>query len=211
VIFYEHEKGLYLNITNRCPTACVFCVKNDWAWSFRGQDLKLKGEPAVEEILEGLEERLAVPGRWREVVFCGFGEPTMRIDAMNLIGARARRLRPGLPLRLNTVGLGSLINGRDIAPELASYLDSVSVSLNTADPAQWLELMLPAPAYRERGFAAARSFVERCVAARLRTRVTAVERPDADLGALAAYASSVGAAFVARPALVEPGAREKSA
>lgn len=211
MIFYEHEKGLYLNITNRCPTACTFCVKQDWGWNFRGQDLKLKVEPSVEEIMDGLEKRLASPGRYGEVVFCGFGEPTMRVDAMNAIGPRVRRLRPALPLRLNTVGLGSLIHGRDIAPELAGYLDSVSVSLNTADPAQWVKLLVPAPAYRERGFAAARAFVERCVAAGLRTRVTAVERPDVDLGALAAYASSVGAGFVARPALVEPGPPQAAA
>ena len=200
---YEHGDGLYLNITNRCPVACTFCVKTQWDWQFHGQNLHLEGiEPTVRGLLDELDERLAKPHRYREVVFCGFGEPTMRLDALNAVGLRVRLRRPDTPLRLNTVGLGSLVHGRDIVPELALFLDAVSVSLNTADPAQWEALHRPAPAYRERGFAASRDFAERCVKAGLRTRVTAVERADVDLDALENFARGIGAEFHARPALV---------
>ena len=108
-----------------------------------------------------------------------------------------------MPVRLNTVGLGNLINGRDVVPELAQVIDAVSVSVNTADPAEWIKLHRPRPAYRAGGFAAVLSFVSGCVAAHLRTRVTAVERPGADLDAVAALARRLGAGFLARPALDE--------
>lgn len=199
---YEHRDGLYLNITNRCPTACSFCIKKDWGWQFHGQDLRHEeGEPLIQELLDGLDERLAKPGLYREMVFCGYGEPTMRMDAMNAVGLHVRLHNPGTQIRLNTIGLGSLVHGRDIVPELALFLDSVSVSLNTADADQWEKLHRPAAPYRGRGFQAARSFVERCVESGLRARVTAVERPDVDLEALRAYALSVGADFLARSAL----------
>ena len=102
---------------------------------------------------------------WREVVFCGYGESTYRLDEMSRLGRDLLCLRPEIPARLNTIGLGNLIWGRDIVSELAWFLRSVSVSLNTPDPVQWLELHRPAPAFREKGFAASRLFAERCVAA----------------------------------------------
>jgi TatD family-associated radical SAM protein len=202
MLLYEHRDGLYLNLTNRCPTACAFCVKKDWGWQFRGHDLRLGArEPTVPEIVAGLDERLSGSKTYAELVFCGYGEPTMRINALLAAGIYARRRRPELPLRLNTVGLGSLIQERDIVPDLAALLDSVSVSVNVADSARWEELHRPRPEYRGRGFAAVREFVAGCVAAGLRTRVTAVELPGSDLGEVRALARELGADFLARPAL----------
>jgi len=199
---YEHQGNIYLNITNRCPTACSFCIKKEWGWQFHGHDLQLeKGEPAIGELLDGLDERLAKPGLYREIVFCGLGEPTMRMDALNAVGLHLRLHGPGLPIRLNTVGLGSLFHGRDIVPELALFLDRVSVSLNTLDAAQWERLHRPSPAVRGRGFVAACAFIERCVRAGLATRVTAIEQPGVDLEAVRAYAARVGTEFLARPLL----------
>lgn len=199
---YEHQDSLYLNITNRCPVACSFCIKKDWGYSFHGQDLKLGAvEPPIGELLAGLDERLKTPGVYREVVFCGFGEPTMRMDAMNSVGLHIRLHHPEQKMRLNTVGLGSLVNGRDIVPELAMFLDAVSVSLNTADPVQWEALHRPQDAYKGRGFAAALMFAQRCVEAGLKTRVTAVAQPGVDLAAVRDLARSIGAEFHERPTL----------
>jgi TatD family-associated radical SAM protein len=212
MFLYEYRDGLYLNITNLCPTACAFCIKKDWGWDYRGQDLRLgRREPTVAEIVAGLDERLRSRAEYREMVFCGYGEPTMRMEALNSSGLRARKLRPGLPLRLNTVGLGSLVHERDIVPDLARYLDAVSVSVNTADPEEWVSLHRPRPEYRAKGFAAVREFIERCLAARLDTRVTAVERPGADLDAVRAYARALGADFLVRPALEAENAARASA
>jgi TatD family-associated radical SAM protein len=204
--FYEHEGGLYANLTNRCPVACRFCAKQDWDWSFKGRDLLLKTEAPLDALRAELRGHLCAALRWNELVFCGFGESTYRLEEMGRLSRDAKELRPQLPIRLNTIGLGDLICGRDIVPELASFLDSVSISLNTADPEQWAELHRPAPAFRARGFAASRLFAEHCVAAGLRTRVTAVELPGVDLDAVSAYARRIGAEFVARPQLVDDAA-----
>jgi TatD DNase family protein len=201
--FYEHAGGLYLNLTNRCPVACRFCAKQAWDWSFQGRDLLLKSEAPLAELQAGLRERLRPPRVWSEFVFCGYGESTYRLEEMKVLGREMKRLSPKVPVRLNTIGLGDLIWDRDIVPELAGILGSVSVSLNTGDPAQWVELHRPAPRFRERGFSAARRFAERCVAAGLRTRVTAVELPEVDLEAVRAYANLIGADFLARPQLID--------
>lgn len=202
MFLYEHDGGAYLNLTNRCPVACSFCVKTEWDHRFEGSDLNLKGkEPSIPEVLAALEERLDRDPPPKEIVFCGFGEPTFRLDAVEAVGRWLRASGRKVPLRLNTVGLGSLINARDIVPDLKRWVDAVSVSLNTSDPAEWLALHRPAPAYRAEGYAAARDFARRCAAAGLKTRVTAVDRPGADWSALRAFAAEIGAEFLARPSL----------
>ena len=112
---------------------------------------------------------------------------------------------PDLRVRLNTVGLGDLIWGRDIVPELALYLNEASVSLNTVDPEQWLKMYRPSPQYRALGFEATRRFAERCVAAGIKTRVTAVRLPEVQLAPLADYARRIGASFEVRPLLAASG------
>jgi len=202
MILYEKDRSLYLNLTNRCPVSCSFCVKVPWDYEFEGQDLRIKGpEPTAEELIVSLKGKIDVSDRWREVVFCGFGESTYRLTEMSTVGLYLKARHPELKQRLNTVGLGNLIWDRDITPDLALFLDEVAVSLNTADAAQWVKLMRPAPAYRETGFAASRQFAERCVAAGIRTRVTAVELPEVDLPPLQRYAKKIKATFVARPIL----------
>lgn len=199
--FYEHDGGLYANLTNRCPVACDFCAKRSSQWRFSGHDLLLRSEAPLAALRAELRERLSAPRPWSEIVFCGYGESTYRLAEMSRLGRDAKELRPAVSVRLNTIGLGDLIWGRDIVPELARFLDSVSVSLNTCDPRQWLRLHRPAPTFRARGFAAARLFARRCVAAGLRTRVTAVDLPGVDLGAVRDYARLIGAEFLARPPL----------
>lgn len=201
-IYYEHGDGLYVNLTNRCPVSCDFCIKQDWDYGFEGQDLALgKLEPSAEALRAGLRERMAKPKKYKQLVFCGFGEPTMRLAEMTALGTFARKGWPGLGLRLNTVGLGDLIAGRDIIPELKGYLDMVSVSLNTTDASQWLSIHRPASRYREKGFEAVKSFIERAVGAGLRTRVTSVQGCGADISLVEEYARRIGAEFLARPPL----------
>lgn len=199
-MLYELEDRLYLNLTNRCPVACGFCVKRRWDMQFRGQDLRLEREPELEELLPALERRFeALPPR--EVVFCGYGECTYRLDLVSAIGLNLRLHRKGVRVRLDTIGLGSLIWGRDISRQLALCVDAVSVSLNTADASQWEELHRPAPAFRGGGFLAAREFTAACVRAGLDTRVTAVAQPGVDLDAVRALAGRLGAGFAVRPLL----------
>lgn len=195
---YVHGGSLYINITNRCPTSCVFCVKRAWGMRFEGHDLGLLYEPSVQEVLEAVGEACY----FQEFVFCGFGDATYRLWELLEIAESLRR-RPGaIPrIRLNTVGLGSLIHGRDIVPELAGRLDAVSVSLNTADPAQWVKLHQPLTEYRERGFESVLRFIRHSAHLLPETTVTAVDLPSVDLERCEVLAGSLGAAFRVRSRL----------
>jgi TatD DNase family protein len=122
---------------------------------------------------------------------------------MDVVGVESARRHPGLRRRLNTVGLGNLIWERDITPQLKLCVDAVSISLNTADPAEWRRLHAPREAYAEQGFAAAQRFVQDCVRAGLETTVTAVRLPGVDLAAVERLARSLGAGFRLRPPLSE--------
>ena len=199
-IAYPFKKGLYLNITNRCPTACRFCIKRILKWRFEHWNFWLKQEPRVPEILAAI--RAASRKRtFHEIVFCGYGECTYRLPEMLEVCRALRKLYPGTRLRLNTVGLGNLIWGRNIVPDLKGTLDAMAVSLNTADPKEWVILHAPAKKFRKTGFSSVLTFIKGCVKAKLKTTVTAVELPGTDMAAVRRLATSLGASFRARPAL----------
>lgn len=197
---YAFGENLYLNLTMLCPTECTFCVKGPGGRNFRGVNLTLERPPEIEEIWKALLEKTALRS-YEEFVFCGYGESTYRLDAMGELGRRIKRRFLRSRRRLNTVGLGSAIWGRDIVPELAKAIDAVSVSLNTANPAQWLKLHRPKPEFRQNGFSSVIDFARRCVAAGLDTTITAVELPGVDLKAVGLLSAELGAAFRPRPIL----------
>jgi len=200
-VVYRYRDALGLNLTNRCPTACAFCVKFASRMVYRGLDLGLQdAEPTIAEVLEAATREWELGG-YAEAVFCGYGESTLRFDALTAVCDGLRAARPGLRLRLNTVGLADLQRGKPAAPELRGRLDAVYVSLNTSDPRQWLELLRPQPPYREKGFQAVQDFIRSCVASGFETTATAVELPEVDLEACRRLAESLGARFLARPYL----------
>ena len=81
-LVYRHRSGLYVNLTNRCPTACVFCIKNSWKMNYRGSDLDLRGaKPSPEEVI-ALAKAQWKAAPFEELVFCGYGEPTLRLDVI---------------------------------------------------------------------------------------------------------------------------------
>lgn len=198
---YRYRGGLYVNLTNKCPTACRFCIKFTWKMKYRGYDLKLRGhEPAVADVLAGLEEA-ARERPFDEVVFCGYGESTYRLEDMLAICDSAKQRWPKARRRLNTIGLGDAINGRPISKELARGLDAVSISLNTADAKQWVELMHPLKEFSAGGFEAVKSFIQDCAAAIPDTTVTAVEQPGVDIAACRRLVEALGARWRERPLL----------
>jgi TatD DNase family protein len=133
-IVYKLRNSLYLNITIRCNADCVFCDRKGAA-IVKGHNLKIEKEPTAQEVIEAIGE----PTEYEEIVFCGYGEPTIRMDVVKEV-ARWVKSKGG-KVRLNTDGHGSVINHRNIVPELVGLVDSVSVSLNTVDPRQYGELM----------------------------------------------------------------------
>ena len=137
-IVYQIRKSLYLNLTNRCTNNCCFCVRNDTTY-VKGHNLKLSQEPSIEELWQATTAE--DPGRYQEVVFCGLGEPTLRLEVIKEI---ARRLKTrGIRVRLNTNGQGNLIHARNILPELEGLIDAISVSLNAEDKEKYYHLCHP--------------------------------------------------------------------
>ncbi len=132
-IAYRIRDSLYLNITNRCSNRCSFCAKFD-DFTVKGHFLQLDHEPDAVEVLAAVGEHSG----YDEVVFCGYGEPLIRLE---LVKEVARALKEeGRRIRINTDGQANLVHGRNILPELAGIVDSVSVSLNAADGATYARL-----------------------------------------------------------------------
>ncbi|MGM9649073.1 MAG: TIGR04100 family radical SAM protein [Butyricicoccaceae bacterium] len=137
-IFYEVHGGLYVNLTNRCPCSCTFCLRQTRDHMENSGSLWLEHEPTAEEIDAALAE--VDLSKYKEVVFCGFGEPTERLDALLETAKKIRAKRADIKIRINTNGLGDLIHQKSIAPQLKGIIDRVSISLNTPNPERYLEL-----------------------------------------------------------------------
>ena len=129
-IVYVFENTLYLNITNRCTNSCDFCVRTVSDGYYSENSLWLEYEPSLDEILTALEKYKF--DDYKEIVFCGYGEPTCRLNIMLQV-CRFNRKKSGIKIRLNTNGHASLIEHHDTAPLFEGLLDTVSVSLNAAD------------------------------------------------------------------------------
>lgn len=136
-ILYEVHNGLYVNLTNRCSCACTFCVRQTDDSVGKSDTLWLEHDPSFEEVMDAFGN--FDMSKYEELVFCGFGEPTEAFEVLKRVAAEAKR-RWNIPIRVNTNGQGSLINGRDIAPEFEGIVDTVSISLNTPNAEEYLKL-----------------------------------------------------------------------
>jgi TatD DNase family protein len=185
-VAYSIRDSLYLNITNRCTNNCYFCVRQQTVF-VKGHNLKLDAEPSVDEIIKAVGD----PSAYKEIVFCGYGEPTTRLDAVKDV---ARYLKSkGSKVRLVTNGHGDLINKKPIAAELSGLVDSVSVSLNTDDEKLYEKICKPE--FGAAAHAAVLKFIKDCVAAGMRTEVTCLDLPEIDISACEKAARGLGAAF----------------
>lgn len=133
---YPIKDSLYINVTNRCNADCVFCDRKGNA-VINGYNLKMsvKDEPSAQKYIEEIGD----PSKYKEIVFCGYGEPTLRWEVVKKVAAYVKE--NGGKTRINTNGHGNFLNKRDITPELKNLIDSVSISLNSVYPEQYAELM----------------------------------------------------------------------
>lgn len=136
-ILYKVHNNLYVNLTNKCPCACTFCLRQTRDHMEDSGVLWLEKEPTVDEVIADFAN--FDMDDYDEVVFCGFGEPTERIDVLLEVAAYVKKTY-NKPTRINTNGLGNLVNGRDITPELKGLIDTVSISLNTPNKERYYEL-----------------------------------------------------------------------
>ncbi len=125
-IAYKIRNSLYLNITNRCTNRCSFCAKFK-SYTVKGHYLRLGEEPNFKELLDAIGDN---PQQYDEIVFCGYGEPLIRIDLVKKLGLFLKK--KGCKIRIDTDGLANLVHGRNVLPELM-FVDAISVSLNAPD------------------------------------------------------------------------------
>ena len=140
-ITYQVKSSVYVNLTNRCPCSCTFCRRNNADGVYGSGSLWLEREPTLDEVTASLDAQDWT--RFREVVFCGYGEPTERLDVLLAAAAHMKARDPSLRIRVNTNGLSDLVNGRPTAALFAGKVDCLSISLNTDDPAEYLAVCRP--------------------------------------------------------------------
>lgn len=140
-ILYDYCGGLYVNMTNRCPTRCEFCIKFLAGALGSADSLFLEEEPSVDEVIDGFQEWDM--DSYDELVFCGYGEPTERLEDVLSVAAYVKEHYPHIRTRINTIGLSDLIHGKKTAPMLEGVIDAVNVSMNEADSEKFNELCHP--------------------------------------------------------------------
>lgn len=188
-IAYKIRDSLYLNITNRCTNVCDFCIRSKTQF-VKGHNLKLDAEPSAEEILKTVGD----PKEYREVVFCGYGEPTLRLDVIKAVSSELKK--KGVRVRVNTNGHGDIINKRRIAPELKGLVDSFSVSLNTDTAKAYEDFCNPGSG--PGSYQAVKDFIKSCVEGGFKVDVTFLDLPGVDMEKCRRIAGELGANFRAR-------------
>ena len=157
-ITYPVRKGLYINMTNRCPCACTFCLRQHSDSVYGSDPLWLDHEPSVQEICDALAAQDL--NSFDEIVFCGYGEPTERLDDLLAVAAYLRSMCH-LKIRINTNGLSDLIHGQPTAHKLKGLIDIVSVSLNATNAEDYQRVVRPR--FGLKSFDAMLSFTKDCV------------------------------------------------
>ena len=155
-ITYEVDGGLYINITNRCSNRCTFCIRNNGDGAYGSESLWLLREPTLDEIKEAVFARDLT--KYKEVVFCGYGEPTYRLSDAVAVAKEIKAKFPNLKIRINTNGQSDLIHGCDTSPMYEGAFDTVSISLNTSNAEKYVEICHPV--YNKEAFYALINFAK---------------------------------------------------
>jgi len=156
-ILYDYKESLYVNITNKCPCSCVFCIRKETDHVGNSDSLWLDHEPTVEEVKN--EFKKFNLEYYDEIVFCGYGEPLVRINEVIEIAKYIRSISD-LKIRINTNGLSDLIHNKKTAILLKDKIDSVSISLNAPNKIRYNEVTKPK--FGEKSFDALLNFAKDC-------------------------------------------------
>ena len=192
-IVYDYGDALYINLTNRCSNACVFCIRN-FRDGVSDDPLWLDREPTAEEVIAELERRGA--DKTGKVVFCGFGEPTCALGVLTEVAAYLKSR--GVMTRINTNGQSDLINGEaHTARRLKGLIDTVNVSLNASTAEKYDDICRSV--YGKKAFDAMLDFARDCVSEGVDTVMSVVDCiGEKEIEACRKVAESVGARFRVR-------------
>jgi TatD DNase family protein len=171
-IVYPIRHSLYLNITNRCSNRCTFCAKNA-SYQVKGHDLELDREPSAGEIIQAIGD----PSPYKEIVFCGLGEPLLRLDVVKAVAGELKH--KGARVRVDTDGQANLVYGRNILPELLGLVDALSVSLNAENPEKYHRLCRSR--FGEGGFRGLLEFIREAKKVIPEVVATVVDMPGVDV------------------------------
>ena len=162
-IVYNEGDSLYINLTNRCPCNCTFCIRQSSKNEFDNiETLWLEREPTAQEVINELKTwNIYDNSKYKEIVFCGYGEPTEAIDTLVTVSDFIKSVSH-LPVRINTNGLGNLINKKDITPLFKDRIDSVSISLNSSNPEIYEKTVRPI--FKEEAYPALIDFAKKSAA-----------------------------------------------
>ncbi len=187
---YKLGNALYIKLTNRCTNRCRFCVRNKCS-GVGGYDLWLDREPTPQEVID----RIDAPSKYNEIVFCGYGEPMVKLDEIIAI---ARVLKEkGARIRINTNGQANLYHGKNVVPELEGLVDAISISLNAPTAEKYDQLCHSI--YGAEAFDAVLDFARECVKIIPKVVFTVVDiLPPEDMERCRRIAEQIGAEFRVR-------------
>lgn len=195
-ITYAANKGIYVNMTNRCPCACTFCLRQNKDYVFDSDSLWLDREPTVQEVCDSIDTWDLT--KYDEIIFCGYGEPTERLyDILEV--AKYIKSKSNIRIRINTNGLADLIWNKSTAPDLKGIIDEVSISLNATNKEDYLEVVKPK--FGIESYDAMLKFTKECtqyVSSVMMTIVDTVTSKE-DQEKCREICESVGATFRVRP------------
>ena len=185
-VAYAIRNSLYINLTNRCSNVCAFCMRETYP-VVKGHHLGLKKEPTAEEVILSVGD----PGKYDEVVFCGYGEPTERLDVLITV---AKFLKAkGKRVRLDTNGHGNLINGRPIIHELKGLIDTICISLNAETAEKYEEICKPV--FGKKAYPALIQFINEAKQVIPNVQVSIVDTPGVDVEKCRKIAEELGVDF----------------
>lgn len=192
-IAYQIGDSLYLNITNRCTNECVFCIRNMSRQFNKQYDLWLEQEPDVEEVLSAIGD----PSRYKQIVFCGYGEPLIRLETVKSIARALKQKNKNINIRLDTNGQANLFWGRNVLPELKGLIDKISISLDAENADKYQEICHPN--YGPLAYPAVLEFIKQSKDYIPEVEASVVDLPGIDKPACEKLAAGLGAAFRVRP------------
>ncbi len=202
LLYFLDEKP-YINITNACTNECVFCIRNQKD-DVQGAKLWLENDNAsANDVIEQIELNKQKIKNSPEIVFCGYGEPLIRINEVLEVCKYLKENFPNIKIRINTNGHANAIHKRNIAPELAKYIDSISISLNAQNEELYNAVSNPKI---ENAYEEVKRFIRACVEEKIKTTATVVyniPNYEIDVNRCEVVAKSLGAKFRARDFIPE--------
>ncbi len=189
VLSYVIDNKLYLNITNRCTCNCTFCIRN--TKDGVGYNLWLEREPDIDEVIGSLGDL----SLYKEVVFCGYGEPLIRLDLVKHVAAHIKKLS-NLPIRVNTNGHADIIHGSGSILQLKGLVDRISISLNAQNNEVYREICLPK--LGNESYQAVIDFIKSCIGIIPEITLSVVKWPGVDVDKCREIAEELGVKYRVR-------------